>query len=83
MNLGLVLVAVAWILVGLPVAIRPSGTARYAERWDAIGSKRTRSTLDRPTGESPSSASSGYRCSESVSSISLPPEVPSLAAVTP
>jgi hypothetical protein len=46
MNPGLAVIAVVCIVVGIPAAIWPYRTARFAERWNAIGSKRRWSAVE-------------------------------------
>ena len=46
MNPGLAVIAVLCIGVGVPAAIWPYRTARFAERWNAIGSRRQWSAVE-------------------------------------
>jgi len=46
MNPGLAVIAVMCIVIGIPAAIWPYRTARFAERWDAIGSRRQWSAVE-------------------------------------
>ena len=46
MNPTLAVLGVTCLVIGIPVTIWPYRTARFAERWDAIGSKRQWSAVE-------------------------------------